>query len=185
MAANDGGLRELVSLDGVFQLLAAHEGFRVARVRCTRATGNAYWLGRVITRARLLVFGAEFSRSLTLVYFRLRQEGPSAVTLEIQWHAAAMPRECSVFIHFLDEAGEIRFQGDYALRIEEFSWLGFSYSRRRVEMPDGIPRGLYRVRLGLWSPQDAVHLSLTRFRGCTREWAESYRNAVILGTCRI
>jgi hypothetical protein len=171
----------LASLEEVFQLLAAHPGFHVARIRQYPGLVRiASWLGLLVKQARLLSFGAEFGNALTLLRFRVEWEGASRVSMEFIWHASKINPDWWVFIHFLDEAGEIRFQVDYNLQGVAPGVSGLLYLRRPIDIPSGVPSGVYRVRLGVWSPKEAAHLPLTRFRGCKREVARWYRNAVIL-----
>jgi hypothetical protein len=176
----------IAALREVHSLLAAHPSFKIVPVR---SSSPASWgqssLGRVIRELRLVKFGAKFDRVLTLLYFRIQKDGPRRISLDLQWHATRIGAGWSVFIHFVDAAGEIRFQGDYALEGQTPDALGFLYSRRRVDIPTEVPEGTYRVRLGVWSPPETRHLRLSRVRGCLRERAEWCRNAVILATFQV
>jgi hypothetical protein len=172
----------LASLDEVCSLLQAHPGFRelpVTRVAGRSWTGKA--IGRFVKSMRLLHFGAEFARSITLLHFQIHQDQPRVLLLDLRWHVQRMPDDWCVFVHFVDDGGAIRFQGDYPLQGETPDALGFVYSRRLVPVPAEVPPGDYRIRLGVWSPGSASHLQLTRFRGCERDPAAWCRNAVVLG----
>lgn len=174
------------SLDEVCQLLQTHPRFRelpVVRVAGKSRTGLA--IGRFIKNMRLRRFGAEFARSLTLWHFQIRQEQPRVLALDLRWHAENLAADWHVFIHFVDASGEIRFQGDYPLKGVILDLFGFAYSRRQVAVPAETPGGNYHVRLGVWSPGDGGRLELTQFRGCQRDPADGWRDAVMVGTVTI
>jgi hypothetical protein len=173
----------LASLNQVCELLAADPNFRVARVRQTPDPGQKQsFLGWMIKETRLLKFGAVFSRTLTLVSFQLHQQGPRNIVMDLHWHVSKKKSGWAVFIHFLDNQGELRFQGDYSLDGEVPDALGFVYSRQIVAVPREVVGGAYRVRLGVWSPSQSRHLPLGRVRGCRREPPGPYHNAVLLNT---
>jgi len=177
----DGKADALASLDEVCYLLQAHPGFRELPVpRAAKKSRTGIAIGRLIKNARLLNFGAEFAGSVTLWHFQIHQEQPRVLLLDLRWQVERIHDDWSVFVHFVDEDGAIRFQGDYPLRGETPDPLGFVYSRRVVVVPAETPPGNYRVRLGVWSPGSASHLQLTQFRGCQRDPADWCRNAVVL-----
>ena len=124
----------------------------------------------------MLRFGAEFDGKLTLLSFRVRQERRQEVTLDFQWHAPEICSGWTVFVHFLDDRGDIRFQGDHPLSDHKPDPLGFIYYCKRVAAPEGK----YRVRVGVWRPAERLHLRLTRFRGCIQEAPGWCQNAVLL-----
>lgn len=174
------------SLDEICQLLEAHPAFRefpVIRVKKTSRTSAV--VGRILKNLRLLRFGAEFARSVTLLHFQIHQDQPRALALDLQWHLKKINPDWSVFIHFIDGSGEIRFQGDYALRDAVPDLLGFVYARRLVVVPAWVPPGNYRVRLGVWLPGAECHLRLTRRRGCRRDSAGWCQNGILLGTVTV
>ncbi len=182
----DGKTDALASLDEICQLLRTHPDFRelpAARAAGKSPTGLA--IGRFIKNVRLLRFGAEFARSVTLWHFQIRQEQPRVLVLDLRWHVAKLLDDWWVFVHFVDSSGEIRFQGDYPLRGVVPDLLGFVYSRRQVAVPAEVPRGSYHVRLGVWSPTAGSHLELTQFRGCQRGSADSWRDAIRLANVTV
>ena len=182
----DGEPDALASLDEVCSLLHSHPGFRelpVTRVARKSRTGMA--IGRFVKSIRLMNFGAEFARSITLLHFQINTDQPRVLALDLRWHIEKMPDDWCVFVHFVDEAGAIRFQGDYPLLGETADPLGLVYSRRLVVVPVEVPPGEYRIRLGVWSPGSAAHLPLTRFCGCERDPADWCRNAVVLGSVTV
>jgi len=162
----------LTSLEEIRELLAAHPGFRVIPVKQhTVPNRSAMILGCVFKGIRRLTFGAEFSDKLTLLWYRLRQDS-KGIMLDLFWHTTGIPADWWVFLHFVDEAGETRFQGDYSFAGASPSPFGFLYLRRTIELPGGLPGGIYRLRLGVWTPAENRHIPLTRIRGCARESAE-------------
>jgi hypothetical protein len=170
-------------LEGIFQLLSAHPEFHVASVRPSQVLIRATpALGRVLKQVLSLRFCAEFGRSLTLVSFRVRLEDASAITLNLLWHVESVVADCSVFIHFTDETGAIRFQGDHPLLSGHSSPLRLLSSQNRIPAPQDFRRRVYHVRLGVWSPATGMHLHLTKLRGGTRDSSHGYPNAVILGS---
>ena len=176
----------LVSLDQVCELLASHPGFRITQVRqSANLRRTSYWLGRFIKEVRLRRFGAEFDGTLTLLDFQAHRPGPHKLVLDLSWHTTEVHSGWSVFIHFLDGQGEVRFQGDYPLEGEVPDRLGFVYSRRTVDIPREVSKGEYRVRLGVWFPTGRQHVPLTRFRRCDREPPGWCHNAVILTSITI
>ncbi|MGB7759991.1 MAG: hypothetical protein WBL61_09190 [Bryobacteraceae bacterium] len=182
----DGETDGFASLDEICQLLQAHPGFRelpAARGARKRPAGLA--IGRCIKDVRLWSFGAEFAGSLTLWHFQIHQDQPRVLAMDLRWHVEKLLDDWCVFVHFLDDGGEIRFQGDYPLKGAIPDPLGFVYSHRLVAVPAEVPRGNYSVRLGVWSPAAAAHLQLTQFRGCHRESADWCGNAVILATVTV
>jgi hypothetical protein len=179
-------LDPLTSLNQVCELLAADPGFRVTRVRrAPELERTPSRLGRLITATRLRKFGAVFSGSLTLIFFELKQQGSRNIVMDLHWHLAQSPAGWAVFIHFIDDAGKLCFQGDYSLDGETPDALGFVYSRRVVVVSPEVVPGTYRIRLGVWSPAESRHLPLSEVRGCDREPPGDYHNAVLLGIVTI
>lgn len=175
-----------MELAEVYRLLEAHPGFRVAPVSpLAGASRRKSALGRMIQEIRLQRFGAQFERSLTLLHFSSRVDGPRRLSLDLHWHARVIRSGWAVFIHFVDPGGGLRFQADYALDGEAPDALNFVYSRKAVLVPQDAPQGVYRVRLGVWSPREGKLLKLTRFRGCRREERGIFHDSVILDTLEI
>jgi hypothetical protein len=172
---------QLIPLKDIRELLSAHPNFRVVSVRRNPGRNRAAaMMGWMIKNLGLLKFGAEFDRNFTLLSFHVNRHGQRRIVLQLCWHAIEVPAGWSTFIHFVDERGAIQFQGDYSFEGQVPNAFGMLYSRRSIEVPAEVPAGIYRVRLGIWSPSAAAHLPLTRFHGCFRESAEWCRNAVLL-----
>jgi hypothetical protein len=171
----------LVSLDPVFDLLASHPDFHIASVKPAPQLERKYsWLGRMIRDIRSRKYSAEFAGVLMLVHFELHRQEPRNLMMDLHWYLAETRPGWNVFIHFLDSEGNLCFQGDYPLDGETPDALGFVYSRRTVAIPQDIARGVYRVRLGAWSPSERRHLPLGRLRGYLREQPGPYHNAILL-----
>ena len=183
LSKGNGKTDAFEALDEICQLLQTHPDFR--ELPATRVAGKspaALAIGRWIKNVRLWSFGAEFARSLTLCHFQIRQDQPRVLAMDLRWHVEKLLDDWCVFVHFVDDSGEIRFQGDYPLKGVIPDPLGFVYSHRLVAVPAEVPRGSYRVRLGVWSPGAGSHLQLTRFRGCQRGAADCFPDAVTLAT---
>lgn len=172
-------------LEDIFGLLSAHSEFRILRVRhFPILMWTGYWLGGLVKLLRSLRFSAEFDHKVTLLLFRIRREGPSAVVLHLLWYAQKIPPECFVFVHFLDKSDNIRLQGDHLLPAGLSGVLGRITSQCRIELPADLPGRDYRVRLGVWLPRQGVHLPLTKTRGCHRDSA-GCSDSIILGWYRL
>jgi len=122
-------------------------------------------------------------KALTLLWHRFRP-APGAVVVELFWHISAIPEGAWVFLHFVDDRGEICFQGDYPIGRAAPSPFGFLLSQRRIEIPAGTLPGCYNLRVGVWLPVDGRHLPLTRVRGYDRG-RHGWVNTAQLGSVQI
>lgn len=171
----------LVSLEQVCDLLGSHPEFRVTQIRpLADLNRKPSRLAQLIKEDRLRRFGAEFANTLALLDFRIDRPEPNTLVLDLTWHITEMYAGSSVFIHFLDSSGAVRFQGDYPFEGEVPDRLGFVYSRRTIDIPREVAPGEYRTRLGVWFPRVRQIVTLTRFYGCDREAPGWYHNAVLL-----
>lgn len=81
---------------------------------------------------------------------------PLAVTLH--WHALETPdRSYHVFVHLLDADGELVAQDDgppAGGQVPALGWLPGEYilDPRRLELPQDLPEGVYRLSVGLYDP---------------------------------
>ena len=181
-----GSADALTAFAQVCEVLSAHPRFKVVPARVfSGRTRRMPWLGAAIKQLRFLKFGAEFDSALTLLDFQLHRERPPRLVLDLRWHVTHMRQGLSVFIHFVDSAGKIGFHGDHPLGDETSDALGFLYTRKQLEVPQEVPAGIYRVRLGVWRPAENKLVALTRFRGCDRAAAEWHDHAVLLDTVEI
>jgi hypothetical protein len=173
-------LKDLVDLLGCVPV------FRVARVpRNSRVIGLVSSAVKVFKTVRCRMFSAEFDGCLTLLSYRIRMDGPSAILVDLLWYADQIPLNWWVFVHFLDEEGSIRLQGDYSLPHGPTGRLRLLPNQRRIDVPEALRGNAYRLRLGVWSPVEGRHLPLTKFRGCVRDAAGGLQNAVVLGSYSI
>jgi hypothetical protein len=169
---------QLASLNEVCKLLAVDPKFQVMQVG--QAPPKQLHLGWIIREIGLLRFGAVFSGALTLLGFQIEVREPGNIVMDLRWNLTTKRPGWVVFIHFLDENGIQRLQGDYSLDDAVPDPLGFVYSRRIIEVPREVGRGTYRVRLGVWSPKEGRRLRLGRIRGCQREPSGPNHDAVLL-----
>lgn len=84
--------------------------------------------------------------------------GPRQFRLPLQWRAEqALPREASVFIHFLaseKDDDRIAFQGDHRPEVSPTTWQGtlVTGTRHNLRVPDQLEDGSYLVVAGLFTP---------------------------------
>jgi hypothetical protein len=174
---------ESEELSEVYRLLGVHPDF-AAPSACS-GLPRASWPSRVVQQARLLRFGAEFAGGLTLLRFCFTVEDRRKYAFYFQWRCLHLRPEWRVFLHFLNPDGDISFQGDHALGEAVPEASGLLYLRQAVEAPAETPEGLYRIRLGVWTPGQKEHLPLLRHRGCRRESPGWCHDAVLLGSLRV
>ncbi|MGC8782346.1 MAG: hypothetical protein ACP5UQ_15910, partial [Anaerolineae bacterium] len=88
----------------------------------------------------------------------------AAIPLTLYWQAAAATeRPLTVFVHLVDEAGEIRGYGDGEPgggRLPTTSWLAGEYlaDPHTVNVSASAPAGTYRLRIGLYDPATGQRL---------------------------
>jgi hypothetical protein len=175
----------LTALKDIQELLSAHPDFTVVPVSLPSGRRRPSRLGLAIRIWRFRKFGAEFEGGLTLLHFRLHSDKPGTLILDLQWHATQNCDGLAVFIHFVDAANQIRFQGDYPLETGAEDALGFFFSRKRVQVPEGAAAGMYRVRVGVWRPVANRQMGLVRFSGCCQESPGWCQNAVIVDSLQV
>jgi hypothetical protein len=170
-------------LSEVYELLGIHPSFSAAGARAGGA--GLSWPSRLVQQAQLLQFGVEFAGGLTLLRFCFTQEDRRKYAFYFQWRCFDLRPEWRVFLHFLNPAGEISFQGDHSLGEAAPDASGLLYVRQAVQVPAEAPEGRYRIRLGVWTPERREHLPLLRHRGCRREAPGWCHDAVLLGSLRV
>ena len=175
-------MTDFTQLSEVYRILSVHPSFALSGFRSLTRRPRLFWLGRLVKEARLLRFGAEFTGGLTLLGFRLQQQRAREFVAYSQWYAPQVRAGWTVFLHFVNEQGDISFQGDHSLRSGYPDPLGFLYFRRTIHVPSEALGGGYRIRLGVWSPKERMHLELRRYTGCIREARGWCHNAVLLGS---
>ena len=86
------------------------------------------------------------------------------LTITLYWQALATPaRDYSVFIHLIDSDGKIvaqqdgpPAQGSYPTSL--WSAPETIINSHELRLPDSLPPGDYRVRLGLYNPTDGIRV---------------------------
>lgn len=105
---------------------------------------HLYWKNPVPTEARALALRPGVAE--------VKQTGPRQFSIRYQW-AVEKPVEGDwrVFVHFTDNAGNIRFQDDHEPRPPVAQWRPGTVSQGpfTVAVPEGLS-GAYNVRLGLF-----------------------------------
>ena len=144
-------------------------------------SGPLAW-GTIVKSFRRIRFGAQFGDSLTLLRCNRRTDGSRHVIFDFEWHAADMDPDWTAFIHFLDESGAIRVQGDHELCIhwqDPWGFITYSFS---VPIAEADLGKTYQLRLGVWSPRRKERLPVTRCRSLQVEAADC---AVLLGPLKM
>lgn len=106
---------------------------------------------------------ATFGGVLTLVGYTASQTD-SVLTLDLIWHAlASVDVDYTVFVHLVDDAGNIVAQHDVAPQEGAYPthlWLEGEYVRDR-HVFTGLPPGRYQVLVGLYSQETGQRLPVT------------------------
>jgi hypothetical protein len=143
---------------------------------------GALWWGSLIKSLRLFTFGAQFGANLTLLRSEIEITGPREVSFDFEWHSPELRPEWMVFIHFLDEDGATQIQGDHRLwQYNQDPW-GFVTYRLKIYVAESHLGKTYRIRLGVWNPEENIRLAVAGARHVTLEAAEC---AISLGDLRI
>ena len=144
-------------------------------------SGPLAW-GTIVTSFRRIWFGAQFGDFLTLLRCNRRTDGNRHVIFDFEWHAAEIDPDWTAFIHFLDESGAIRMQGDHELSIHQQDPWGFISYSFSVPIAEAHLGKTYELRLGVWSPQTEERLPVSRCRSLQVEEAHC---AVLLGALKM
>jgi glycosyltransferase involved in cell wall biosynthesis len=140
------------------------------------------WMGSLITSMKLLNFGARFGDKLTLLRFEVKLSGPREVSFNFRWHSPDLRPEWTVFIHFFDETGVTQIQGDHKLwQFDQDPW-GFVTYNFKIWIDEAHLGRSYRIRLGVWNPEEKTRLPIVRNR---RLAVEAQECAVSLGILRM
>jgi|SRR5579863_475501 len=139
-------------------------------------------VGSLIKSANLFRFGAQFGGGLTLLRAEVKLGAPRELSFTFRWHALELCPQWIVFIHFLDEHGATRMQGDHRLwKYDQDPW-GFVAYNFRIGIAEGHAGKSYRVRLGVWNPEKKIRLPIARAR---RLVVEAKECAVSLGVVQM
>jgi glycosyltransferase involved in cell wall biosynthesis len=143
---------------------------------------SAMWLGSLIKSVNLLMFGAQFGGDLTLLRAELRLSSPQELSFTFRWHSVELCPEWVVFIHFLDEDGATQMQGDHKLwEYNQDPW-GFVTYTFKIWIAEAHLGKTYRIRLGVWNPEEKIRLPIVRNR---RLAVDAKECAVSLGVVRM
>jgi hypothetical protein len=85
---------------------------------------------------------------------------------------APLNRDLTVFVHFLDPKGNIRFQDDHVPPKPTSTWRAssnYNYTRT-LFIPKNIPAGEYTVTLGIYSPGKGERIDLDASKHDHREY---------------
>ena len=77
-----------------------------------------------------------------------------------------------MFIHFLDENGGTQIQADHSLWQHDQDPWGFVTYGFKISVAEPHLGKSYRVRLGVWNPEEKTRLPVTRSRGLTMDLQE-------------
>lgn len=142
----------------------------------------ALWLGSVMKSISLIAFGAQFGRELTLLRAKIKLTGPQEISFHFRWHSPELRPEWMVFVHFLDENGVIQIQGDHTLwHYNQDPW-GFVAYTCKIWIADAHLGKSYRIRFGVWNPEEKIRLPIVRSR---RLAVEAQERAVSCGVVRM
>jgi len=136
-------------------------------------SGPRAW-GRIVKSLRRIGFGAQFGDTLTLLRCDRRTSPDGQVVFDFEWHAADIDPDWIVFLHFLDESGATRMQGDHKLGVHRQDPWGFVTYSRSIPVAEEHLGKTYQLRLGVWSPARKMRLAVSAGRslvvdeqGCT------------------
>ena len=143
---------------------------------------QAVRFGSLIRSVRMLTFGAQFGGKLTLLRSRVKLSGHRELCFDFQWHSPELRSEWTVFIHFLDDNGDIQMQADHNLwQFNQDPWGFVTYSFRLWISDVHLGRS-YRTRLGVWNPEKKTRLPVS---SGGRPAVEVQECAVSLGVVRM
>jgi glycosyltransferase involved in cell wall biosynthesis len=140
------------------------------------------WLGSVMKSISLIACGAQFGGDLTLLRAKVKLTGPQEISFDFRWHSPELRPEWMVFVHFLDQNGVIQIQGDHMLwHYNQDPW-GFVTYTFKVWIADAHLGKGYRIRFGVWNPEEKIRLPIVRSRGLA---VEAQERAVSCGVVRM
>jgi hypothetical protein len=106
---------------------------------------------------------AEANRlQLGLSIAEARQTGPRRLEIVYEWDVEQAPADdWAVFVHFVDGANQIRFQGDYRPPAPTSGWPAgkLRHGPMQVMVPDGLS-GTFDIRAGLWKQGEGGRATL-------------------------
>lgn len=83
---------------------------------------------------------------------KLHLSGDRTLDMTLDWHSALpLDMDWMVFVHFVNEKGEILFQGDHAPGVPATQWKSAVQTSARAEIPAALPLDrCVELRVGLW-----------------------------------
>ncbi|HEY6393588.1 MAG TPA: hypothetical protein VIX89_20065, partial [Bryobacteraceae bacterium] len=140
------------------------------------------WWGSLVRSVKLGVFGAQFGDDLALLRSQIKFSGERELAFNFQWHSPRVSPQWMVFIHFLDDDGATQIQADHKLwQYDQDPW-GFVTYGFKIWIAEPHRGKSYRVRLGVWNPEEKTRLPVTAGRRLTIDNREC---AVSLGVVRM
>ncbi len=97
---------------------------------------------------------AEERLSASLRPGEVRLASPGRIYVTLDWEVRApLEKDYRVFLHFVDEDGEILFQGDYTPETPTSTWKGRFVTQSQAGIPADVRLGEdYELRAGLFAP---------------------------------
>ena len=91
-----------------------------------------------------------------------KQTGTGTASYQVQWQVLDGPQgeSLSNFIHFVDNSGNIAFQGGYNFSVPTTQWKPGQtiVNTLQLNIPSTVPDGSYSVRAGLYSQQTGLRV---------------------------
>jgi hypothetical protein len=148
-------------------LKAASALFRLAAVADPGRRSARERLGERVPLPPPQPVKARFRKGIELVSLRTDPEGlhpGGSVRLQMQWRLPedlARPDRIVCWVHAVDGAGRIVFQGDHALLDDTRAPAGDDREEAcmpRFTIPPGTAPGSYELRAGLWQPKQGTRI---------------------------
>jgi hypothetical protein len=98
------------------------------------------------------------------------QVRPEAIDVTLYWRALAPAKNYTVFVHLLDDTGQLRSQHDSPPmdgRYPTQNWLAHQIVEDHISLPvtHGLPPGEYRVVVGMYEPATGQRLMVRSDEG--------------------
>src|ERR1051325_6687741 len=157
--------RELADIHRLLSAAWHQRSVRLRRPTAGSPGTMSLRLGEWIRRLCFFRFGVAFEDDISLLVFKSIWRRPRDLTLRLEWHVKHLNPEWQVFVHFMNEKGEIVFQGDHPFGRRLQDSLGFIYYDWRVLVAADVPTGPYAIRMGVWWARRPRHLEGFGFPG--------------------
>lgn len=112
------------------------------------------------------VSGARFGDAIQLYSYILSEPADSYLHLTLYWQALAQPSDYTVFVHLVDEAGQVVSQVDSVPISGARPTTGWRAreiiaDEYGLPIPDDLPSGRYFINIGLYNPDDGTRPTVT------------------------